>query len=63
VRHALATLPDRQRRLLRLLHSPSEPSYETIGEQLGMPIGSIGPTRGRAIERMRKEIQLAPSAA
>jgi RNA polymerase sigma factor (sigma-70 family) len=63
VRHALATLPDRQRRLLRLLHSPSEPSYEAIGEQLGMPIGSIGPTRGRAIERMRKEIQLAPSAA
>jgi RNA polymerase sigma factor (sigma-70 family) len=63
VRHALTTLPDRQRTLLRLLHSESEPSYEAISGQLGMPIGSIGPTRGRAIERLRKEIQLTPSAA
>jgi RNA polymerase sigma factor (sigma-70 family) len=63
VRQALTTLPDRQRTLLRLLHSEREPSYETIGAQLGMPIGSIGPTRGRALERLRKEIHLAPSAA
>ena len=63
VRQALSTLPDRQRTLLRLLHSETEPSYEAIGEQLGMPIGSIGPTRGRALERLRKEIHLQPSAA
>jgi RNA polymerase sigma factor (sigma-70 family) len=63
VRQALTTLPDRQRTLLRLLHSERAPSYETIGAQLGMPIGSIGPTRGRALERLRKEIHLAPSAA
>ena len=63
MRQALATLPDRQRTLLRLLHSETEPSYEAIGRKLGMPIGSIGPTRGRAIDRLRKEIQLAPSAA
>ena len=63
VRQALATLPDRQRTLLRLLHSETEPSYEAIGRKLGMPIGSIGPTRGRAIDRLRKEIQLTPSAA
>jgi RNA polymerase sigma factor (sigma-70 family) len=63
VRQALTTLPDRQRTLLRLLHSETEPSYEAIGRKLGMPIGSIGPTRGRAIDRLRKEIQLTPSAA
>ena len=63
VRQALATLPDRQRTLLRMLHSETEPSYESIGAKLGMPIGSIGPTRGRALERLRKEIHLAPSAA
>jgi RNA polymerase sigma factor (sigma-70 family) len=63
VRQAMSALPDRQRTLLRLLHSEREPSYEAIGEQLGMPVGSIGPTRGRALERLRKEIHLAPEAA
>ena len=63
MRQALASLPDRQRTLLRLLHSEREPSYEAIGAQLGMPIGSIGPTRGRALDRLRKEIHLAPEAA
>jgi RNA polymerase sigma factor (sigma-70 family) len=63
VRRALGTLPPRQQRLLRLLHSGSHPSYEAIGAALSMPIGSIGPTRGRAIERLRKELQLAPRPA
>jgi RNA polymerase sigma factor (sigma-70 family) len=57
VRTALAALPPRQRTLLRLLHSESAPSYEAIGSALGMPVGSIGPTRGRALERLRRELQ------
>ena len=63
VREALTALPTKQRTLLRLLHSEREPSYDTISEQLGMPIGSIGPTRGRALERLRKEIHAPLSAA
>ena len=63
VRHALTTLPPRQQRLLRLLHADPSPSYEAIGEQLDMPIGSIGPTRGRALERLRKEIHAQLPAA
>ena len=63
VRRALTALPERQRTLLRLLHFEGEPSYEAIGAPLGMPIGSIGPTRGRALDRLRKEIHLAPEAA
>ena len=63
VRQALRVLPDRQRTLLRLLHSEYEPSYEDIGRRLGMPIGSIGPTRGRALERLRRELQHAPRSA
>jgi RNA polymerase sigma factor (sigma-70 family) len=59
VRSALAALPPRQRTLLRLLHSESAPSYEAIGSALGMPVGSIGPTRGRALERLRRELQHA----
>jgi RNA polymerase sigma factor (sigma-70 family) len=63
VREALGALPARQRTLLRLLHSEDEPSYEAISSALGMPIGSIGPTRGRALERLRRELQHAPLSA
>jgi RNA polymerase sigma factor (sigma-70 family) len=63
VRRALTALPERQRTLLRLLHSETEPSYEDIGRRLGMPVGSIGPTRGRALERLRKEIHAPLPAA
>jgi RNA polymerase sigma factor (sigma-70 family) len=63
VRHALGALPPRQQTLLRLLHSDSEPSYEAIGSALDMPVGSIGPTRGRALERLRRELQHAPRSA
>jgi RNA polymerase sigma factor (sigma-70 family) len=63
VRQALTALPERQRTLLRLLHSEREPSYDTISSRLGMPVGSIGPTRGRALERLRKEIHEPCSAA
>ena len=59
VREALAALPPRQRTLLRLLHSEDAPSYEAIGFKLGMPVGSIGPTRGRALERLRREVEHA----
>ena len=64
VRRALGTLPDRQRTLLRMLHADPAPSYEAIGSALGMPIGSIGPTRGRAIDRLRRElaVESAPAA-
>jgi RNA polymerase sigma factor (sigma-70 family) len=63
VRSALSVLPERQRTLLRLLHSEQAPSYEAIGSALGMPVGSIGPTRGRALERVRKELLRTPLSA
>lgn len=63
VRRALTALPERQRTLLRLLHVEEAPSYEAIGSALGMPVGSIGPTRGRALDRLRKELRLAPLSA
>jgi RNA polymerase sigma factor (sigma-70 family) len=63
VREALGSLPPKQRTLLRLLHSEREPSYDAISARLGMPVGSIGPTRGRALERLRKEIHVPLHAA
>lgn len=52
--NALADLPVRDRRLLRMLMTDPAPSYAEIGAALGMPIGSIGPTRARALERLRR---------
>jgi RNA polymerase sigma factor (sigma-70 family) len=54
---AFARLPDRDQMLLRMLALDPPPSYEEIGAVLAMPIGSIGPTRGRALERLRRELR------
>jgi DNA-directed RNA polymerase specialized sigma24 family protein len=40
-----------------MLVADPEISYRDIGSMLEMPIGSIGPTRGRAIERLRRELE------
>jgi RNA polymerase sigma factor (sigma-70 family) len=52
---AVGRLGERDRALLRLLMADPAPRYEEIGAALGMPIGSIGPTRARCLERLRRE--------
>ncbi|MDA8045589.1 MAG: sigma-70 family RNA polymerase sigma factor [Actinomycetota bacterium] len=47
-------LPARSQLLLRLLSADSPLSYREISEALSMPIGSIGPTRARALEQLRR---------
>jgi RNA polymerase sigma factor (sigma-70 family) len=47
-------LPERSQLLLRLLSADSPLSYRDISESLSMPIGSIGPTRARALEQLRR---------
>ena len=47
-------LPLRSQVLLRLLSADSPLSYRDISEVLDMPIGSIGPTRARALEQIRR---------
>lgn len=42
--------------LLGLLMGESRPAYEEIAETLAIPIGSIGPTRARALDRLRREL-------
>lgn len=53
---ALRRLCARDQALLRMLAADPAPSYEEIGAALGMPIGSIGPTRARALERLRRQL-------
>jgi RNA polymerase sigma factor (sigma-70 family) len=55
VMRAFQTLDDAQRGLLRLvLLTEPKPSYEQIGAALGRPVGSIGPTLGRCIDKLRQ---------
>jgi RNA polymerase sigma factor (sigma-70 family) len=42
--------------LLRLLMADPRPSYEETAAALDIPIGSIGPTRQRALARLRREL-------
>jgi DNA-directed RNA polymerase specialized sigma24 family protein len=51
---AFAALPPSCQRLLRVLMADPPPSYQEAAAALGMPIGSIGPTRGRCLDRLRR---------
>ena len=53
---AFATLSARCQALLRMLAADPAPSYEEISGALGMPVGSIGPTRGRCLESLRRSV-------
>ena len=50
---AVGRLPVRQRQILRMLALSPTPSYEEVSARLSMAIGAIGPTRGRALVRLR----------
>ena len=49
---AVAQLPVAGRRLMTLMIARPGMSYEQVGETLGIPIGSIGPTRLRCMSRL-----------
>jgi len=57
VRDALSSLPRRWQRLLEMLMADPPVPYTEISDQLGLPIGSIGPTRGRCLARLRVLLQ------
>ncbi len=58
LRAAFDCLPPRWRSLLEVLMDAPSASYEEVAEAVGMPIGSIGPTRQRCLERLRSSAAL-----
>jgi len=50
---AFRQLPERCRRLLHIVVADRQEGYDAIAAALDMPIGSIGPTRQRCLERLR----------
>jgi RNA polymerase sigma factor (sigma-70 family) len=49
----IAQLTARCQELLRVIAFADRPDYAAVAESLGMPVGSIGPTRGRCLAKLR----------
>jgi RNA polymerase sigma factor (sigma-70 family) len=52
VRDGLAELTENHRALLSLLVADPPITYQQISDQLGLPVGSIGPTRARCLRKL-----------
>jgi RNA polymerase sigma factor (sigma-70 family) len=53
---ALERLSEPCQRLLRILASEPPPSYQDVSAALAMPVGSIGPSRARCLEQLRRRM-------
>jgi RNA polymerase sigma factor (sigma-70 family) len=61
VEAALSGLSPRYEKLLRLLMSDNCPSYTEVAERMGIPVGSIGPMRMRALQILRRSLEYSTS--
>lgn len=59
-RHFSALTP-RCQALLRVIAFSDRPDYAAVSESLGMPVGSIGPTRGRCLAKLRDLLGADPA--
>ncbi len=57
LRGLLATLPARSFTLLSSLFQDDPPGYAQLSATTGIPVGSIGPTRARALRRLRQLVE------
>jgi RNA polymerase sigma factor (sigma-70 family) len=55
--HAVERLSERCQALLRIVAFEHRPDYTTIAANLGMPVGSIGPTRSRCLQKLRALVE------
>lgn len=53
---AVSGLSERCQRLLRVIAFSDRPDYASLSVDLGMPLGSIGPTRGRCLKKLRESL-------
>jgi RNA polymerase sigma factor (sigma-70 family) len=58
VRNAIETLSERCRELLTMLfYESEESSYAEIARRMAMPVPSVGPTRARCLEKLKRVLQ------
>jgi RNA polymerase sigma factor (sigma-70 family) len=59
LREAFATLPPSGQQLIAMLTADPPVAYAEISSRLGIPVGSIGPTRRRCLEKLRRHPAIA----
>jgi RNA polymerase sigma factor (sigma-70 family) len=59
LRQALAHLTPRDQQLIAILTTDPPLPYAEISARLGIPVGSIGPTRGRCLDKLRRHPAIA----
>ena len=59
--HHVESLPARCQQLLRLVAFVERPDYSVVSAALGIPVGSIGPTRGRCLAKLRLALLADPT--
>jgi DNA-directed RNA polymerase specialized sigma24 family protein len=59
LREALGDLPPSGQQLILLLLQDPPLSYADISARLGAPVGSIGPTRRRCLDKLRRHPAIA----
>jgi RNA polymerase sigma factor (sigma-70 family) len=58
VREAVSALPERCRMLITMLfYGSDEASYAEIARKLNIPMNSLGPTRARCLQKLKKTLQ------
>ena len=57
---AIGRLSARCQELLRIVAFAPRPDYAAVAAALGMPVGSIGPTRGRCLAKLRALLAESP---
>ncbi len=58
---AIRRLSARCQELLRIIAFAPRPDYAAVAAELGMPVGSIGPTRGRCLAKLRALLASDPA--
>ncbi len=53
----LSLISESCRKLLQALYfDPQQPSYAEVAKRLNMPVGSVGPTRARCLQRLKRAL-------
>jgi RNA polymerase sigma factor (sigma-70 family) len=60
---AISQLSPRCQELLRIVAFVSRPDYEAVAAELGIPRGSVGPTRGRCLAKLRASLASGPEGS
>jgi RNA polymerase sigma factor (sigma-70 family) len=60
---AIGQLSPRCQELLRIVAFVSRPDYATVAAALGIPRGSVGPTRGRCLAKLRDSLSAGPEGS